>query len=150
MRDPSQPYNQPNYRKFIVMASLLALVLALTPLLVTYARGFAQEGTATVEQAAAFLEPTYSSPIVMSSDKNLIWVVNPDDDSVSVLGNLDAIPSEVGQFTVGDEPQSIALDLSVGGKYRVYVANAASNNVTILNVTASSASSVAANVEKIV
>ena len=29
--------------------------------------------------------PTYSSPIAMSADNSRIWVVNPDDDSVSVI-----------------------------------------------------------------
>ena len=34
---------------------------------------------------AAFTEPTYSSPIALSADKNQLWVVNPDSDSVSVI-----------------------------------------------------------------
>src|SRR5690349_16658030 len=81
--------------------------------------------------------PTYSSPIALSADKNLIWVVNPDDDSVSVLGKLDtSTPSVIGKIFVGDEPQSIALDTDNGsGGYRVYVANAADNSVTIINFT---------------
>ena len=29
--------------------------------------------------------PTYSSPIAMSADGKLVWSVNPDDDSVSVI-----------------------------------------------------------------
>src|SRR4029079_2262063 len=78
---------------------------------------------------ADFSIPTYSSPITLSADNSRIWVVNPDDDSVSVIDpSTDAV---IGNFKVGDEPQSVALDLNGNA----YVANAASSNVTILNPT---------------
>jgi YVTN family beta-propeller protein len=80
---------------------------------------------------ADFTIPTYSSPISMSADNSRIWVVNPDDDSVSVIDpSNDTI---VGNFDVGKEPQSVALDLAGNA----YVANAASNDVTILSPSGS-------------
>jgi YVTN family beta-propeller protein len=80
---------------------------------------------------ADFTIPTYSSPIALSADNSRVWVVNPDDDSVSAIDpSTDTV---VGNFRVGDEPQSVALDLTGN----VYVANAASNNVTILGPTGS-------------
>ncbi len=106
----------------------------------------AQDAPAAALAVTAFDTPTYSSPIAMSADKNHIWVVNPDDDSVSVIGNLGGTPSVIKNITnVGDEPQSIALDVGAApGQYRAYVANAASNSVTVINVTASNASSITA------
>jgi DNA-binding beta-propeller fold protein YncE/cytochrome c peroxidase len=100
--------------------------------------------------ATAFDTPTYSSPIAMDALKNLIWVVNPDDDSISVIGNLNtANPSVLTKINVGDEPVSIALDTNNGdpSKYHAYVANAADNTVTVINVTSSSASAVSAVVQ---
>src|SRR5262249_51437034 len=78
---------------------------------------------------ADFSQPTYSSPIAMTADNSRIWVVNPDDDSVSVIDP--ASDTVVNKFIVGNEPQSVALDLSGNA----YVANAASNNVTIVSPT---------------
>jgi YVTN family beta-propeller protein len=101
----------------------------------------------TAPGIAAFDTPTTSSPIALSADKNHIWVVNPDDDSVSVLGNLDATPSVIATIRVGDEPQAVALDAGVGA-YHAYVVNAADNSVTIINVASSSPSAVNASVEK--
>ena len=110
----------------------------------------AQEGaSAQLAAIKAFDEPTYSSPIAMDALKNLIWVVNPEDASVSVIGDLEGNPSVLRKFNVGDEPQSVALDTDATPEsYHVYVANAADNSITIINVTASSASSVSAVVEK--
>lgn len=106
----------------------------------------AQEGGIGI---AAFDSPTYSSPIAMDALKNLVWVVNPDDDSVSVIGNLNSTPTVIAKINVGDEPQSIALDTDsvTPDSYHAYVANAADNTVTVINVTGSSASSVAAVVQ---
>jgi DNA-binding beta-propeller fold protein YncE len=103
-------------------------------------------------QAEADVTPTApanSSPIALSADGHLIWVVNPDDNSVSVIGNLDSAPSLIKKFSVGREPQGVALDTNDvnASQYRVYVANAADDGITIIKVTASSANSVAAVVE---
>jgi len=86
----------------------------------------------------------------MDVNSNLIWVVNPDSDSVSVIANLDGTPSIIKTINVGHEPEGIAIDTNNDDptKYRVYVATPADNGITIIKVTASSASSVTAAVEK--
>jgi YVTN family beta-propeller protein len=96
---------------------------------------------------ANFGAPTTSSPITLDAAKNLIWVVNPAADSVSVIGNLDGTPSVLDEITVGDEPRSVALTAGLNA-YKVFVANAASNDVTVINVTSSSATGVQATVER--
>src|SRR5205809_773219 len=73
---------------------------------------------------------TYSSPIAISQNDKLIWVVNPGDDSVSVIRPDNN--TLITKITVGDEPQSIAL---TPDNLYAYVANAASGSVTIIQVT---------------
>lgn len=80
--------------------------------------------------AAVFDRPTTSSPITLSADGTLVWVVNPDDDSVSVLrADTNVV---IKKITVGDEPQSVAVDPN---NTFAYVANAASNNLTVIRIT---------------
>jgi 40-residue YVTN family beta-propeller repeat len=79
--------------------------------------------------AAVFNRPTYSSPIAMSADNQLVWVVNPEDDSVSVI-RTDTY-TVIAKITVGDEPQSIAVDPN---NQFAYVANTASSNVTVIRI----------------
>src|SRR6185369_17476439 len=56
---------------------------------------------------AVFRRSTYSSPIALSRDGRLVWVVNPDDDSVSVIRtDTDVV---IAKISVGDGPESIAL-----------------------------------------
>src|SRR5437867_6824622 len=64
--------------------------------------------------------PTSSSPIAISRNDRLIWVVNPSDDSVSVI--RPDTNTRLAKISVGDEPQSLAL--TPEGQY-AYVANAA-------------------------
>jgi cytochrome c peroxidase len=131
-------------------ATLLVTLTAWLPWFTRQAELWAQAESASGPLAPAnFDRPTTSSPIALSADKHLIWVVNPDDDSVSVIGNLDGTPNVITKLNVGDEPQSLALDTNNvdPSQYRVYVANAADNGVTIIRVTASSAGSVTAVVE---
>jgi YVTN family beta-propeller protein len=83
----------------------------------------------------AFTQPTTSSPIAMSEDNNHIWVVNPDNDTVSIINaQTDQV---IGKIIVGHEPQSVALGTITGGNYRAYVAAAADNKVTVINATTS-------------
>ena len=126
----------------LVTTAALGSVIALAAL--------AQTGigsvTAIGEAGSAFDAPTNSSPIALDANKNLLWVVNPDDDKVTVIGNLDATPSVIAQVSVGDEPQSIAIDTDASpASYHVYVANAADDTVTVISVDNSSASSVTIN-----
>ena len=137
-------------RDWLAGGTLVCGIIALL-LLNNSSSMLAQDGTAAAPDSAALFDaPTYSSPIALSADKNHIWVVNPDDGSVSVIGNLSTTPSVIANIpNVGREPQSIALDLGTGGgQYRAYVANAAGNNVTVINVTSSDASSITAVVQK--
>lgn len=79
---------------------------------------------------AEFNRPTTSSPIALSADNGLVWVVNPDDDSVSVIRtDTDVV---IRKIPVGDEPQSVAVDPN---NQFAYVANAASNTVTVIRIT---------------
>src|SRR5215210_996148 len=57
-----------------------------------------------------FPGPTTSSPITLSRDGRLAWVVNPGADTVSVIAT--ATNTVVRSIGVGDEPQSVALDPS--------------------------------------
>ncbi len=102
------------------------LVLALSALDGFFARIETAHGQGLVQ----FTRPTTSSPIALSADNSLLWVVNPDDDSVSVIRtDTNRVIAKIG---VGDEPQSVALDPT---NTFAYVANAASNNVTVIRIT---------------
>ena len=73
--------------------------------------------------------PTYSSPIAISRNDRLIWVVNPSDDSVSVI--RPDTNQRLATIAVGDEPQSVAL---TPDNQFAYVANAAGNSVTVIRI----------------
>jgi YVTN family beta-propeller protein len=73
--------------------------------------------------------PTYSSPIAINPNDRLIWVVNPSDDSVSVIRPDNN--TRLAKINVGDEPQSITL---TPDNQFAYVANAAGNSVTVIQI----------------
>jgi len=73
--------------------------------------------------------PTTSSPIAISRNDRLIWVVNPGDDSVSVL--RPDTNTRLAKISVGDEPQSVAL--TPDGHY-AFVANAADGTVSVIRI----------------
>jgi YVTN family beta-propeller protein len=83
----------------------------------------------TKAQAQVYPRPTYSSPIAVSLNDRLIWVVNPTDDSVSVI--RPDTNQRLAKIAVGDEPQSIAL---TPDNQWAYVANAAGNSVTVIRI----------------
>jgi YVTN family beta-propeller protein len=87
----------------------------------------ASQSIEVIGPAAALNHPTYSSPIAISADNALVWVVNPDDDLVSVIRASDN--KLIKKINVGDEPQSIAVDPT---KNFVYVANAADNTISVI------------------
>ena len=63
---------------------------------------------------AAFAAPTYSSPIAIDANQGLLWVVNPDADTVSVIDISSANPANyslIRSIQVGDEhsPRSLSL-----------------------------------------
>jgi YVTN family beta-propeller protein len=76
-----------------------------------------------------FSGPTTSSPISMSRDGRLVWVVNPGADSVTVIGT--ATNTVLRTIGVGDEPQSVALDPS---NRFAFVANAAGSSVSVIRI----------------
>jgi YVTN family beta-propeller protein len=78
---------------------------------------------------ATYSNPTTSSPISLSADNQLLWVVNPADNSVSVIRT--DTKHVITKIKVGKEPQSVALDPR---NRFAYVANAASNNVSIIRI----------------
>ena len=80
--------------------------------------------------AASAATPTNSSPISMSADGKLVWVVNPGSDNVAVINT--ATNKVIKKVAVGDEPQSVALDAA--NRY-AYVANTADGTVTIIRIT---------------
>ncbi|WP_165644644.1 beta-propeller fold lactonase family protein [Oharaeibacter diazotrophicus] len=73
--------------------------------------------------------PTSSSPIVLSLDGRLTWVVNPRDDTVSVIRNDKH--QVLKTIAVGDEPRAIAVDPD--NKF-AYVANAAGSSLSIIKI----------------
>jgi YVTN family beta-propeller protein len=79
--------------------------------------------------AKSFSAPTYSSPITLSSDGRLVWVVNPGGDNVAVINAKSS--KVIKRIKVGDEPQGVAVDPD--NRY-AYVANAAAGNVTVIRI----------------
>jgi YVTN family beta-propeller protein len=102
----------------------------------------ASQGGQPIGPAAIFARPTYSSPIAISQNNALVWSVNPDDDSVSVIRTDTNVV--IKKINVGDEPQSIALDPN---NAFAYVANAADNSVTIIHIVNANPSTFDARVD---
>jgi YVTN family beta-propeller protein len=124
-----------NKRLIWLIGALLGY--ALLVLGFSMARGaVASQNTPAIGPAATFLRPTYSSPIALSNpvpvagNPSLVWVVNPDDDLVSVIRT--DTNTLVKKINVGDEPQSVAVDPN---NTFAYVANAADNTVTVIPIT---------------
>jgi YVTN family beta-propeller protein len=93
--------------------------------------------------AATFNQPMNSSPIALSADQKLLWVVNPHDDTVTVIRSKN---NEVlATISTGDEPRSVALDPD--NRY-AFVANAAGNSVTVIRIVNDSVDSFSAVVDK--
>ncbi|HZY42536.1 MAG TPA: beta-propeller fold lactonase family protein, partial [Anaerolineae bacterium] len=119
---------------YLLRAGLVAGAIGLALTVASIASAIATDRRSTdqppQQPAAVYSEPTTSSPIALSADKNFVWSVNPDDDSVSVIRTDTDV--EVQRFRVGQEPQSIALDPN---NHYVYVANAADNSVSVISLT---------------
>ena len=78
---------------------------------------------------------TTSSPLTLSRDGKLLWVVNPGGDSVSVI-RTDR-NEVIETIRVGDEPQSIAVDPN--NRY-AFTANAAAGTVSVIRISNASRS----------
>lgn len=70
-----------------------------------------------------------SGPIALNKKNSLVWVVNPDTDSVSVISTENY--NLVEKIKVGKDPRSISL--SPSGEY-AYVANSADNNIAVIRI----------------
>ncbi len=90
---------------------------------------FCVAAVAAIAAGPGWAGPTCSSSIAISQTDRLIWVVNPSDDSVSVI--RPDINTLLATIPVGDEPQGIAL--TPDNQY-AYVANAAGNSVTAIKI----------------
>jgi YVTN family beta-propeller protein len=77
-----------------------------------------------------FGSATTSSPITLSRNGRLLWVVNPGTDSVSVIRtDTNAV---IATIRVGDEPQSVAVDPN--DRY-AFTANAAAGTVSVIRIS---------------
>ncbi len=103
--------------------------LTLAPWAIQLAMLVALHGASVSTQAQVWNRPTTSSPIAISRNDRLIWVVNPSDDSVSVL--RPDTNTRLAKIAVGDEPESIAL--TPDGRY-AYVANAAGSSISVIQI----------------
>lgn len=91
---------------------------------------------------AVFNRSTYSSPIAISSDNRLLWVVNSRHDTVSVIRTDNhTVLKTIG---VGDEPRSIALDPN---NTFAFVSNAVDGSVTVIKINNSTFGAFSAVVE---
>jgi len=79
---------------------------------------------------AKFSTATNSSPIVLSRDGKLLWVVNPGGDNVTVINTGNS--KVIARIKVGDEPEGVAVDPN--NNY-AYVANAADASVTVIRIS---------------
>src|SRR5262245_31438966 len=76
---------------------------------------------------------TASSPITITSDDETVFVVNPDNDSVSVINVAGDANTKTAEITVGDEPRFLAI---TPDDSKLYVANMASGTVSVIDVAA--------------
>jgi YVTN family beta-propeller protein len=79
--------------------------------------------------ATGFNHSTYSSPITMSADNTLVWSVNPDDNSVSVIRT--DTNSLITNIPVGTEPRSVAVDPT---NTYAFIADAADSDVAVIHI----------------
>ena len=98
---------------------------------------------AVASPASVFNHPTTSSPIALSRNDRLVFVVNPRDNTLSVLcaanGNV------VATIGVGLEPRSVAVDPN---NNFIFVANAAASTVTVIRIINSTCGGWAAAIDR--
>lgn len=86
----------------------------------------------TEENTRAFADPfpNYSSPIVLNNGNRFVWVVNPDNNSVTRIDVGDEVNFPAITIPVGREPQSLVLSAD---DTKVYVANAVDGTVSVIS-----------------
>jgi YVTN family beta-propeller protein len=75
--------------------------------------------------------PTHSSPIDITPNGSFVWMVNPDNNSVSIFDVRNDANVRLGLIPVGIEPQSVAIHPS-GNK--AYVTNMVSGTVSAFQI----------------
>lgn len=81
-------------------------------------------------QAFAGSKPNNSSPIVLNNGNRFVWVVNPDNDSISRIDVGDERNISKITVNVGKEPQSLVLSAD---DTKVYVANTVDGTVSVVS-----------------
>ncbi len=81
-------------------------------------------------QAFASPFPNYSSPIVLNNGNRFVWVVNPDNNSVTRIDIGNEPNFTTISIPVGQEPQSLVL---AADDTKVYVANCVSGTVSVIS-----------------
>jgi len=61
-----------------------------------------------VDEVPAGPKPRNSSPILFDPDTDLVWVVNPDNDTIAAVDAVSLV--KTAEIPVGEQPQSIAID----------------------------------------
>ncbi|MBI2569922.1 MAG: hypothetical protein HYV63_23200 [Candidatus Schekmanbacteria bacterium] len=72
----------------------------------------------------------HSSPITTTEAGNLVLVVNPDNDSLTIIDT--ASDTKIYEVTVGDEPRSVAVNSAAT---RAYVANFGDGTVSAIDLS---------------
>lgn len=87
-------------------------------------------GAAAFAVAPAAMAGTSSSPIALDRTETELWAVNPDTDTVAVVGVNAPDGTRAVEVPVGREPQSLAVSAD---NTKVYVANAVSGTVSVVD-----------------
>src|SRR5262252_2729711 len=87
---------------------------------------------ATREAACFAAGPTRSDPIALTTDDRFAWVVNRENNSVSVLEVGNDLNQKVREIPVGIEPRAIAI---TPDNQKVYVTNMVSGTVSVINAS---------------
>ena len=74
--------------------------------------------------------PTASGPIAITSNDRQVWVVNPDNNSVSIINVRDDANLKDGEIRVGREPNNLAISPDDNW---VAVSNSVSGTVSVIN-----------------
>lgn len=117
---------------FLIAATLLVLPRSERPAAAQATE--AEQSTEAQSNEADFRfnknPPTSSGPIAITHDDRFVWVVNPDNNSVSVINvRADANVKE-DEIRVGREPNNLAI--SPDGRW-VVVSNSVSGTLSIIN-----------------
>ena len=109
--------------------SLRRLILASTAcsLLSYHLPGYKHSNAQTVMPV-----PIQSSPIVLDRNHRFVWVVNPDNNSVSVVDVRQNANVKFAEIPVGQEPQSVTISTD---DQTAYVANALSGTVSVIDIS---------------